>query len=135
MTMHVNKVFFTGRLVRDPDLRTTGDSTRVCNITLAQSTRKKEGDRWVDGETMFLDVALWGKRAESFASHHQKGDETYIEGKLRFDQWEDRDTGQKRTKMKVDADDWQFVPKAAPRDSGGAPSTSGAGRGGDDTPF
>jgi single-strand DNA-binding protein len=132
MSMHVNKVFFTGRLVRDPDLRTISNGTPVCNITLAQNTRYKEGDKWVDGEPVFLDVALWGRRGESFARHHKKGDEAFIEGKLRLDKWEDRETKESRSKMKVDADEWQFVPRGAPRDGTvPAPGTSADG----DTPF
>jgi len=114
--MHINRVFFSGRLTRDPDVQKTGpsrafpDGTPVCNVSLAQNSRKKEGDRWVDGDPIYVDVTFWGNRAESFSKFHKKGDETYIEGRLRFDTWEDQ-SGGKRTRLKVDADEWQFVPR------------------------
>lgn len=132
--MHVNKIMFTGHLVREPDLRRSGptrvfpDGVPVCNITLAQNSRKREGERWVDGDPIFVDVAIWGKHAESFAAHFKKGDEAYIEGKLRYDTWDDKEKpGSKRTKLKINADEWQFVPKSVRPVEGAV--------GGDDTPF
>lgn len=138
MSMHVNLVLFTGRLTREPDLRKAGptrqfpDGMPVCNITLAQNSRVKgEDGKWVDGDPIFVDVAIWGKRAEAFAAHHKKGDEAYIQGKLRFDSWEDKETHARRTKLKVDADEWQFVPRGA----GTTVGESGGVVRGDDTPF
>lgn len=112
MTVNINKVHFAGCLVRDPDLRHTPSGTPVCNVTLAQNSRVKDpqSGRWVDGDPIFVDFAIWGKRGEAFEKYHKKGDLTYIEGKLRFDTWDDRRTGDKRSKLKVDADHWEFLP-------------------------
>lgn len=116
----INKVMFSGVLIADPDLRRTApnrdypDGVPVCNVTLAQPERKRIGGRWVDGDPIFVNVALWGPRAEEFARSHKRGDTAYIEGRLRFDVWDD--CGRKRTKLKVNADEWQ--PVAACGDGG-----------------
>ena len=108
---NINKVMFCGRLARDPDLHETRTGTPVCNITLVQNPRVRgEDGRWEDGEPIFVDAAIWGKRAEVFAKHHRKGHLAYIEGVLRYDRWEDRETGEKRTKLKIDADSFEFMP-------------------------
>lgn len=144
MTMRVNLVIFSGRLTRDPDLRYAGSSAQfpggvpVCNVTLAQDSRTKDGSgQWVKGDPIFVDVALWGKRAESFTKHHAKGDEAFIEGKLRYDVWDDKEVpGKKRTKLKVDADDWQFVPRGGERGREVGPGGVSVGGGpADDVPF
>lgn len=104
----VNKGFFSGRLCRDPELRYTSSGRAVCNITLAQDTKYKDADgNWVQGNTVFLDVAIWGKRGEAFSRFHKKGDAALVEYRLRLDQWEDE--GRKRSKLKADCLDWHFA--------------------------
>lgn len=127
--MRVNKVFFSGRLCRDPETRRTGGGEAVTNVTLAQDTKRKQGDQWVDGDPIFLDVVVWGSRGEAFARHHKKGDMALIEGRLRLDQWDDKTTGAKRSKIRVDAVDWHFA-KSEPREAGAMPAARE-----DDTPF
>lgn len=108
--MEVNKLFFSGRLCRDPEVNTTGNGKVVCNITLAQDTKYKDASgQWVQGSTVFLDVAIWGKRGEAFARYHSKGDMALVEARLRLDTWDDRETGRKRSKLKADAVDWHFA--------------------------
>lgn len=129
--MRVNKVFFSGRLCRDPETRRTGGGEAVTNVTLAQDTKRKQGDQWVDGDPIFLDVVVWGSRGEAFARHHKKGDMALIEGRLRLDQWDDKQNGAKRSKIRVDAVDWHFA-TSAPR-AGSEVSTPPGHV--DDTPF
>jgi len=128
--MRVNKLFFSGRLCRDPETRTTGGGESVTNITLAQDTKKKgPGGTWVDGDPIFLDVAIWGTRGEAFARHHRKGDMALVEARLRLDTWDDKQSGAKRSKLKADAVDWHFASS-----SKAEPESMPAARE-DDTPF
>jgi len=129
--MRVNKVFFSGRLCRDPETRRTGSGESVTNITLAQDTKRKQGDQWVDGDPIFLDVVVWGSRGEAFARHHKKGDMALVEGRLRLDQWDDKQSGAKRSKIRVDAVDWHF----AKSDSRAPEGVSAPPAHVDDTPF
>jgi len=128
--MRMNKVFFSGRLCRDPDSRRTGGGDSVVNVTLAQDTKRKgAGGEWVDGDPIFLDVIVWGARGEAFAKFHKKGDMAVVEGRLRLDQWEDKATGTKRSKLRVDCSDWHFANSVARVDPEMPPSRE------DGTPF
>lgn len=112
MSLRINKVMFAGRLVRDPDEQKTRNGKSVCNVILAQASRAKDADgKWTDGETIFVDVAIWGSLGESFARHHRKGDLAFIEGHLRYDNWTDRRSGEVRTKVKIEAERWEVVPR------------------------
>ena len=79
-------------------------------------------DQWRE-EATFVDVTIFGKRGEAFEKYHKKGASAFIDGELRFDQWEDKETGQKRSKLYVVANNWEFV-------SGGKGEQSGGGGGG-----
>ena len=96
----MNHVCIMGRLVRDPDLRYTSAGTAVANVSLALN----RGD-----DVTYVDVTIWDKRAEAFAKFHSKGDMAAISGRLTQDTWEDKETGQKRSKMKVTCEDWSFT--------------------------
>ena len=97
-----NKVILMGNLTRDPEVRYTPSGTAVTELGLAvnrvwfdkQSNQKKE-------ETTFVDVTLWGRQAEVAGEYLTKGRSVLIEGRLHLDQWEDRESGQKRSKLKV----------------------------------
>jgi len=96
----MNIVGITGNLVRDPELRNTSGGNSVANITMAVDDREK---------TAFVDVTLWGQSATTFCDHHVKGDRCAVEGRISMDEWEDKTTGAKRTKLKVTAERWTFV--------------------------
>ena len=114
-----NKVIVMGHLTRDPEVRFTQGGVAVCNVGLAVNERFKGQDgEWQDRAT-FIDVTIFGKRGEAFAKFHKKGKPAFIEGKLRLDQWEDKQSGQKRSKLFVVGDNWEFVGgdgDAAPKD-------------------
>ena len=97
-----NKVILVGNLTRDPQVRYTPSGTAVTDIGLAvnrqwfdkQTNSKKE-------ETTFIDVTLWGRTAEVAGEYLSKGRPVLIEGRLSLDQWDDKESGQKRSKLKV----------------------------------
>jgi single-strand DNA-binding protein len=117
-----NKVILVGNLTRDPELRYTPKGMAIAKIGLAvnrnwtsESGEKKE-------EVTFVDVDIFGRTAENVAQYMKKGRPILIEGRLRLDQWDDKQTGQKRSKLGVVAETVQFL---------GSPSGGGGGEGGD----
>jgi len=103
-----NRVIVMGNLTRDVELRHIPSGTAVADISVAINDRKKVGDEWVD-ETTFADVTLWGRTAEVAAEYLSKGSPVFVEGKLKQDSWEDKESGQKRSKLKIVADRMQLV--------------------------
>ncbi len=127
-----NKVILMGNLTRKPEVRFTQGGTAICKFGLAVNRRfKDQSGEWKE-EATFVDITFFGKRGEAFAKYHDKGKTAFIEGSLRLDQWDDKTSGDKRSKLYVVGDDWQFVGSSgAPRgaeasassdEGGGAPS-------------
>ena len=110
-----NRVILAGNLTRDPEVRTTSTGLTVVNATIANNRKKKNGEE----EVAFIDLTIWEKRGEAFARFHKKGDKVFIEGELRMDSWEDKQTGQNRTKLKVSVNNWEFVKSDSGVKSGG----------------
>jgi single-strand DNA-binding protein len=110
-----NKTILMGNLTRDPELRQTGSGTSVANFAIATNRRYKDANGDWQDEATFVDVTMFGKRAETFAQYHSKGKSAFIEGSLRLDTWED-DQGNKRSKLYVVADNWEFVGNATRED-------------------
>lgn len=92
-----NLVVLIGNLTRDVELRTAAGQS-VTDLGLAVNDRVKRGDQWVD-DTTFIDVTVWGKTADYAADNLSKGSPVYIEGRLKFEQWEK--DGKKQSKIKV----------------------------------
>ena len=149
---NLNKVLLIGRLTRDPETRTTGSGSTVVAFGLATNrnyTRRDSGER-VE-ETTFVDVEAWGRTGETIARYMRKGRQIFIEGRLKLDTWE-RD-GQRRSKLSVVAENFQFIDSQQGGGGGGhgggggyqQPANAGAGRsqpapqndfpGDDDIPF
>lgn len=124
----LNKVLLIGNLTKDPELRYTQSGLAVCDVRLAVNRRFQSQNGETKDETCFLDVTVFGKRGEAFSRFFQKGKPVYIEGRLKHDTWDDKQTGQKRSKITVIAEDWQFVGPAQ-QGAGGAPP-AGRGRSG-----
>jgi len=99
-----NKTILLGNLTADPELRYTGNGTAVCDLRLAVNTKSKDKE-----ETLFIDCTVWDKTAENCAEYLHKGSQVLVEGRLRTDQWEDRDTGKKRSKIAMTANTVQFL--------------------------
>ena len=105
-----NKVILMGNLTRDPELRYTAANMAICKFGLAVNRRFKDSatGEWKE-EPTFVDVTIFGARAEPFARYHSKGKQAFIEGSLRLDTWEDKNGGGKRSRLYVVADTWEFV--------------------------
>jgi len=121
-----NKVILMGNLTRDPEVRYTPNQTAVADIGLAvnhvwfdkASNQKKE-------ETSFVDVTLWGRQAEVAGEYLSKGRSVLIEGRLKLDQWDDRESGKKRSKLKVVCENMTMVGGRS-SGGGGAPANHAA---------
>ena len=107
MSGSVNKVFLMGNLTRDPEMRALPSGMSVASFSLAVNEKYKDRDgNWVE-RANFIDCEIFGNRAEAFAKYLGKGSPVFVEGKLRFEQWEK--DGQKRSKIKVVVDNFEFV--------------------------
>ncbi len=140
----INNVTLAGRLTRDPDLKHTPGGLAICEIGLACTRyfKGKDGERKED--TLFVEITVFDKQAEFLGDKLRKGRPIYVEGSLNYSQWEDKDTGKKRSKIDVRARriqmlDWDDQGGGGQR-SGGA-SQGYSDRGGsepapeDDIPF
>lgn len=98
---NLNKVMLIGNLTRDPELRHTPKGTAVTELGLAINRIWKDEQGQKQEDTTFVDVTLWGRQAEVAQQYLTKGSPCYIEGRLSLDTWDDKATGQKRSKLKV----------------------------------
>ena len=122
-----NRVMLLGNLTRDPELRYVGGDgkkTAVSDVGLAVNERTKRGDEWVE-DTIFVDVTLWGRTAEVAVEYLSKGSPVLIEGRLRYDAWEQ--DGKKRSKLSVTGERMQMLgSKKSDKDSANASSDANA---------
>lgn len=116
-----NKVLLMGNLTRDVELRHTPNNQAVANIGLAVNRRFRGADSEMREETTFVDCEAWGRTAETMSRYLAKGRPVFIEGRLKLDQWQDKE-GNNRNKMKVVVENFQFV------DSAGGGGGGGGGR-------
>jgi single-strand DNA-binding protein len=105
----LNKVFLMGRLTFDPELRRTPNGTAVAELRLATSRSWSGRDGERREETLFIDVTVWDRQAETCCQYLRKGSGIHVEGSLRVDTWDDKTTGEKRSKIRVHADRVQFL--------------------------
>ncbi|PKQ10091.1 MAG: single-stranded DNA-binding protein [Actinobacteria bacterium HGW-Actinobacteria-9] len=114
--MSINKVMITGNLTRDPELKSTGSGMAVLKMGVAVNDRAKnqQTGEWEDRPN-FIDVVMFGTRAESVSRFLSKGSKVAVEGKLRWSSWENQQ-GEKRSKIEVVVDEIEFL---SSRDSGG----------------
>lgn len=112
----LNKVFLMGNLTRDPELRYTQNGTAVTNFGIAVSRNWTGPDGEQKEDVCFVDVSMFGKRAEIISEYFSKGNPIFIEGRLQFRQWETQE-GQKRNALRVVADDFQFIGQTRKRSS------------------
>ena len=117
----VNKVILIGNCTRDPEVRYTPKGTAVAAIGMALHRYFSSDGGEKREETTFVDVTLWGRQAEVAGEYLKKGRPVYIEGRLQMDSWDDKNTGQKRTKLKIVGEQMQLL---GSRDGGGGGSSS-----------
>jgi single-strand DNA-binding protein len=127
---YLNKVFLIGNLTRDPELRVTPKGTAICQFGIAVNRQFKDESGATRDETTFVDIEAWGKQGELVSKYLTKGSLAMVEGRLKLDQWEDKTSGQKRSKIKVVLDNVQFL---STRGGGGGGPGASAGEGIDQT--
>jgi len=96
--MSLNKLMLIGNLTRDPELRYTPKGTAVAKFGLAVNRKWKDDNGALHEEVMFVDCDAFGRTAENLAQYVKKGTKIFLEGRLKLDQWDDKQTGQKRSK-------------------------------------
>jgi len=149
-----NKVILAGNLTRDPELRYTPKGTAVARITLAVNRTWKSESGENKEEVSFVDVDVWGRQAEVISQYMKKGRPLLVEGRLKQDTWDDKNTKQKQSKLKVVLESFSFIdsnrgdsggggspeaPRSRPAAASPAPAPEGgeadAPPEGDDVPF
>ncbi|MBR6577262.1 MAG: single-stranded DNA-binding protein [Akkermansia sp.] len=120
---NLNKVMIIGNLTADPEVRTTPRGNSVAELRLAVnriSSGPNDGER--REETTFLDVTCWGRTAEIAGQYLSKGRPVFIEGRLLQDTWEDKQTGQRRSKIRIVAENMQLLGsrEGGPQQGGGS---------------
>lgn len=129
---NLNKVMIMGNLTRDPEVKYTPKGTAVADVSLAINRvySTDQGER--REETTYVDVELWGRQAEIAGEYLKKGRPVYIEGRLKLDTWDDKQTGQKRSKMRVVGENMQLLGGREGGNGGGVTESgeSSAGRAG-----
>ncbi len=121
MAATLNKVFLMGNLTRDPDIKQTptGDTVAELGVAVSEQFRSKSTNE-VREVVTFVDVTVWGKVAENCGQYLKKGRPVFVEGRLVLDTWEDKETRQKRNRLKVRADRVQFLYAPQKRETNGA---------------
>ena len=125
-----NKVLLMGNLTRDVELKYTPSNMAVANLSIAVNRRYKGNDGEMKEETTFVDCEAWAQTAENLSKWFSKGRPIFLEGRLKLDQWQDKDGGN-RSKLKVVVDNFQFVDSKSGAQGGGGGSGGGGNSGGE----
>jgi len=117
--MELNKVIIAGNLTRDPELRNISSGVAVCGFGLATNRRfTRKGEDESQEETCFTDITVWGRQGEVCNEYLSKGRGVVVEGRLKFDKWQDKE-GNPRSKLSIVADRVHFMSKG---DQGDTPA-------------
>ena len=106
---NLNKVMLIGNVTRDPEIRYTPKGTALVDLGLAVNRRYTAENGEKREETTFVDVTFWGRTAEIANEYLKKGRSVYVEGRLQLDSWDDKATGQKRSKLKIVGEEMQML--------------------------
>ncbi len=120
MAPSLNKVFLMGNLTREPALRYTPGGSAVCDFAIAVNRKFTVGQEQRE-EACFVDITVWGKSAETCSRYLQKGSGILVEGRLQMEQWTDKETQKKRSRLRVVAENFQFLGKGGARDENSEP--------------
>ena len=115
-----NKVILLGNLTRDPEVRYTPKGSAVCDLGVAVNRVYTTDSGEKREEATFVDVTFWGRTAEVAGEYLKKGRPIFIEGRLQLDSWEDKQSGQKRSKLKVIGETMQLLGGRAAAGAGSA---------------
>ena len=106
---NLNKVLLIGNLTRDPELRYTPQGSAICDLGLAINRQYTTNDGVKKEEVCFIDITAWGRQAETCNRFVKKGSQIFVEGRLKLDSWQDKETGKNRSKINVVAERIQFL--------------------------
>ena len=123
----LNKVLLMGNLTRNPEIRYTPGGSAVCEFGMAMNRRFMQANGQEKDETCFVDITVWGKQAESSSRFLQKGSSVFVEGRLVYDQWTEKETGNKRSRLRIYAERVQFLDRreSAPQGNDGYAGAGG----------
>src|SRR5271157_2011886 len=107
--MNLNKILIVGNLTADPELRYTPSGKAVLSASVANNESYTDAQGQDQKITTFVNLEVWGKPAENFSKLVKKGQELFVEGKLRMDEWTDKQTSARRTRLYVLVENWQFT--------------------------
>jgi single-strand DNA-binding protein len=116
----VNKVILVGRLGKDPEIRSTPTGTTVAKFSLATDDRYTDKAGEKQERTEWHNIVAWGKLAEICGQYLRKGKLVYIEGSIRTDSWDDKETGQKKYRTDIVANQMQMLDRKGDENGGGA---------------
>ena len=114
-----NKVILMGNLTRDPEVRYTPNGIAVASFAIAVNRKYKQGDETKE-EVSYIDIVVFGKQAEACGQYLNKGDGILVDGRLQQRRWDDKETGQKRSKVEVVAQSVNFMPKRSGQQAAGS---------------
>lgn len=123
--MSFNKITIIGNLGKDPELRYTPQGNAVCNFSMATNEKRRDKGGDLQDVTTWFRITLWGKQAENASKYLTKGSTVYIEGRLRVEEWADRD-GKNRHTLDVQATDMQFIGSSRNDEYSGSSSSDNA---------
>ena len=123
----LNKVFLAGNLTRDPELRYTPGGTAVAQFGMAVNRKFKNREGQLQDEATFVDIEVWGRQAETSSEYLSKGSPVLIEGRLKLDTWESKQSGERRSKLRVVGERVQFLGPRGPRGQDSDTGQGGAG--------
>lgn len=115
----VNKVILIGNVTRDPEVKFTPKGSAVTDIGLAINRTYTVDNGEKREEVTFVEVTFWGRQAETIGEYVKKGRSIYVEGRLQLDTWDDKQSGQKRSKLRVVGENFQFLGNRAGGTAGG----------------
>lgn len=126
MARGFSKAIIMGNLTRDPEMRTTPGGASVCSFTVAVNRTYKDGSGENVDSVSFIDCSAWGRLAETVSQYAKKGSGVLVSGRLDQRSWEDKNTGQKRSRVEIVAEDFNFLPRGGEGggNSGGNSSSS-----------
>ncbi len=117
-----SKAIIAGNVTRDPEMRATPSGAQACNFTIAVNRTFRGGDGEQQEQTSFIDCVAWGRSGETIAQYVKKGSGLIVSGRIEQRSWEDKTSGQKRSRVEIVVDDFSFV--------GGGDGANGGSRGG-----
>jgi single-strand DNA-binding protein len=125
----INKVILVGRLGKDPEVRSTPSGTSVAKFSLATDERFTDKSGEKQDRTEWHNIVAWGKLGEICGQYLRKGKLVYIEGSIRTDSWDDKESGQKKYRTEIVARDMKMLDRRGDDEGGGGGSYGGASRG------